>query len=138
MKFINLTPHSIVIIRREDVEFDSAIRKYTANADCKCIAEIPSSGVASAKILTDVSSAKILIESAEFIYDVPTFRKTITDCDPLPVHDPDDIIIVSALYATAFRKVHPDSDVRLYTISDPVYSQDGRTILGCLGICEAF
>lgn len=129
MKFINLTPHSIVIIQREDIEFDSAIRKYTANTDCKCIAEIPSSGVASAKILT---------ESAELIYDVPTFRKTITDCDPLPEHDSDDIIIVSALYASAFRKVHPDSDTKLYTISDPVYSQDGRTILGCLGICEAF
>lgn len=129
MKFINLTPHSIVIIRREDIEFDSAIRKYTANADCKYIMEIPSSGVASAKILT---------EGAESIFGAPTFRKTITDCDPLPEHDEDDIIIVSALYATAFRKVHPDSDVRLYTISDPVYSQDGKTILGCLGICEAF
>ena len=132
MKFINLTPHPIVIIRREDVEFDSAIRKYTEDADCKCskcIMWIPSSGVASAKIMTDY---------VESIYGVPTFRKTITDCDPLPEHDVDDIIIVSALYASAFRKVHPDSDVRLYTISNPVYTSDGKTVLGCLGICEAF
>ena len=62
----------------------------------------------------------------------------MTGCDPLPdtVGD-DDIIVVSALYVSAYRMTFGD-DKRLYTVADPVYTADGTKILGSRGICPAF
>ena len=129
MRIVNLTPHSINIISPDDYTSNPAIRKLVAKADVTPVAQIPSSGVASASINT---------VEAESINGIPTVKKEIVGVDELPVFEEDTIYIVSALYATAYKRIHPDADVKLYTVADPVYTEDGRTILGSKGICEVF
>lgn len=130
MKIVNLTPHAINIISPDDYTSNPAIRKLVAKADVTPIASIPSYKVASATIDTTES---------EPIDGIPVFDKNITNVEPLPEFDGEECIyIVSALYATAYKRIYPDSDARLYTVADPVYTEDGRTILGSRGICPAF
>jgi hypothetical protein len=128
MKIWNFTPHKLNIIA--DASFDASIRKYVANADVKVVTSIPSDGMLSAKITTGDGE---LVNG-----NVPTFVKKVTGCDPLPdtVGD-DDIVVVSALYVSAYRATFGD-DKRLFTVADPVYTEDGKTILGSRGICPAF
>ena len=130
MAIFNYTPHQLVIVE-EPYLYDSAIRKYTTNLDNLSVtAKIESSGVLSAKIET---------VQGDPINGIPTFVKKVTGCDPLPDEvGEDDIVVVSALYASAYRQVHGD-DHRLYTVADPVYNADDpRMILGSRGICPAF
>ena len=127
-KIWNATPHTINVIA-ENIEFDATIRKYVCRGEVTVAMSIPSTGMLSAKIDT---------VDSEPIQNIPVFSKEVVGCDPLPTEmTDDDIIIVSALYASAYRKVHGD-DRRLYTIADPVYTPDGKTILGSRGICPAF
>lgn len=128
MNIINLTPHPIKIVDQSTVTFDSAIRKNVVNGDPVIVATIPSAGVASAKISTVADGS---------IDGVPVYKKQITGCDALPDADDDTIFVVSALYVSAFRAVNGNTD-KLFTIADPVYTTDGRTIVGSLGICPAF
>ena len=126
MRILNFTPHDVVIL--DGAEYRADIRKYVATDGTTEVARIPSSGILSAKITT---------ESAESIDGIPVFRKVITGIDPIPDWvTNDDIIVVSALYASAYLSW---SKVRgLYTISDPVYDVNGDSIsvIGCRGICE--
>lgn len=126
-KIYNGTPHSINIIRRE-VVFKPEIRKFVvpSGKDVTVVASIPSDGVLSAKIDT--------VELPE-IDGIPVFGKAIVGCDPLP--EGYDLYVVSALYASAVRAQGGDTS-KLYTVADPVYTEDGRTVLGCRGICPAF
>jgi hypothetical protein len=122
MHIVNLTPHDIKII--SNGVFNADLRKFTTD-DPEIVISIPSSGVVSATLTT---------VEIEPINGVPVFDKKITGVDPLPEGDDDTIYVVSALYASAYRKIHGNAD-KLYTIADPVYSTDGRTILGSRGIC---
>lgn len=129
MKIYNFTPHEVTIVT--GAEFRPEIRKYVRTDRTETVTAIPSSGVLSARI-----------ESCDLepINGIPVIGKKITACDPLPAEVGDgDIVIVSALYATAFTRIH-GNDARLYTIADPVYVIDGRatTIIGCRGICPVF
>lgn len=131
MNIFNFTPHTINII--DGAVFNPAVRKYEAPATVKPVATIPSSGMLSAKMST---------EPGQPVDNVPTFVKKVTGCDPLPDEvGPDDIVIVSALYATAYRQVNGD-DKRIYTVADPVYAPDDGSgkavIIGCRGICPTF
>ena len=127
-KIWNFTPHQINVIA--DASFDAAIRKYTADVDVKVVASIPSDGMLSAKITTGDGE---LVNG-----NIPTFVKKVTGCDQIPdCVGEDDIIVVSALYVSAFRATYGD-DKRLFTIADPVYTEDGTKILGSRGICPAF
>lgn len=125
-KIFNGTPHFVNIIR-EAVVYKPEIRKFVADGkDVTVVASIPSDGVLSAKIDT--------VELPD-IDGIPVYGKSIVGCDPLP--EGYDLYIVSALYASAMRAQGKDIS-KLYTVADPVYSEDGRTILGCRGICPAF
>jgi len=126
MKIFNGTPHAINVI--VNCVSKPEIRKLVVvdGVAPEIIANIPSSGMLSAQIES--------VESAP-IADIPIFEKKVTGCDPIPKNY--DIIIVSALYVSAARAMGLDT-ARLYTVADPVYSADGRTILGCKGICPAF
>ncbi|NLZ54040.1 MAG: hypothetical protein GX892_13025 [Thermoanaerobacteraceae bacterium] len=123
-KVYNGTPHSINII--EGAIFDPSIRKYVARGEVTMVTSIPSNGVLSAKIDT---------VNLPDIDGIPVYGKAIVGCDPLP--EGYDLYIVSALYASAVRAQGGDTS-KLYTVADPVYTEDGRTILGCRGICPAF
>ena len=128
MTIFNATPHEINVIT-ENIEFDSSIRKYVCVGEPEIKATIKSTGMLSAKIDS--------IDSKP-IENIPVFSKAVVGCDPLPAEMTDeDIIIVSALYATAYRRVYGD-DNRLFTVADPVYTTDGKTILGSRDICPAF
>lgn len=128
-RIINLTPHPINIIDPADCHFNAAIRKMVANANVTPIAQIPSYGVVNAKMSNEQGTP---------INGIPVMKKEIVDVEPLPEIEGDCIYVVSALYATAFKRINPNSDARLYTVADPVYTEDGRTILGSRGICEVF
>ncbi len=124
-KIFNGTPHPINVVKNG--VFDPKIRKFVVSEGTtpEIIFSIPSDGMLSAKIETVL---------AEPIDGVPVYGKKIMSCDPLPASY--DIVVASALYATAARAAGLATD-RLYTVADPVYSPDGRTILGCRGICPA-
>lgn len=125
---INMTPHAVNIISPDDTTFDPTIRKWTAPAGTTPIATIPTSGVLNAKIDT---------VSGDPIDGVPTFTKKIVGCDPLPDIGDDDIVIVSALFASAFRAMGGDiTKIRL--VADPVMTPDGKTFVGCRGIADPF
>jgi len=127
MKIFNATPHAITIIT--NANFDGSIRKWVCSGEPEIAAKVESTGMLSAKI-NSVDS--------EPMENIPVFSKAVVGCDPLPEGMTDeDIIVVSALYATAYRRVYGD-DSRLYTVADPVYTTDGKTILGSRGICPAF
>jgi len=126
MKIYNGTAHEVSIIG--NAEPAPAIRKLVVpeGIEPKVLARIPAMGMLNAKI-----------ESVETdpIGSVPVFSKKVVGCDNAP--EGYDVYIVSALYVSAARAVGLATD-RLYTVADPVYSPDGRTILGCRGICLAF
>lgn len=131
MKIINLTPHDITVIDASTVTFNKDIRKNVVDplfGDPVVVATIPSSGVASAEITTVADGV---------INGVPMYKKQITGCDALPDADDDTVFVVSALYVSAYRAVNGNTD-KLFTIADPVYTPDGKTIVGSLGICPAF
>ena len=125
-KIFNGTPHPVNIIKNG--VSNPVIRKIVIPADVEpeIIMSIPSNGMLSAKIDS---------VQAEPIDGIPVFGKKVAGCDPIP--EGYDIVIVSALFVSAARAVGQATD-RLYTVADPVYSPDGRTILGCRGICPAF
>ena len=127
-QIINLTPHSICIVNPACVRFDTTIRKNVCDGEPDIVAMILSSGIVSAKINT---------VSIDPINGVPTFAKSVVGCDDLPDADEDDIFVVSALYVSAYRTVHGNTN-RLYTIADPVYTPDGKKVIGSMGICPAF
>lgn len=124
-RIFNGTPHPIFILDDSTITFKADIRKFICSGQPAVVAEIPSNGILSAKIDT---------VQAGYIGNIPVFEKKIVGCDPIP--EGYDIIVVSALYATAARMAGLDTS-SLYTIGDPVYSEDGRTILGCRGIAKA-
>lgn len=123
VKIFNGTPHPINVVT--NVTYKEDIRKYVSD-NPQIVKSIPSNGVLSARIETVEGNT---------IEGIPTFKKKIVGCDPIP--EGYDIIIVSALYVSAARAMGWDTS-RLYTVADPVYSLDGKTILGCRGICPAF
>lgn len=130
-KIMNLTPHPLTIIAEEDCVLNRVIRKWVVNKDnVTPIAQVPSYGVVSAR--TDT-------KHMDPINGIPVMKKDITSVDPLPkTDDPDTVFVVSVLYANAYKRLYPKSAVNLYTIADPVYTADGRTVLGSRGICKVF
>ena len=118
-KIFNGTPHAINVV--SGANFDPAIRKYIGG---DVVVTIPSDGVLNAKIDTVELSP---------VGNIPAFGKTTTGFDPLP--EGYDVYIVSVLYATAYKGSNP-SDDRIYTVADPVMSDDGKTFRGCRGIAK--
>ena len=124
MRIFNGTPHSINIIEG-GIRFSPDIRKYVTQGDFYVSLSIPSNGVLSAKVET---------VEMDTIDDIPVFGKKVVGCDPIPMGY--DVIIVSALYVAAAKLMGFDTS-KLYTVADPIYTSDGRTILGCRGIPPA-
>ena len=120
-------PHDIHII--EGSTFNPALRKWVGGDHVKTLAK--SGIVLSAKIVTE----PVMQDPAE----IPIFSKKITGFDSIPMeHNDCDIVIVSALYASAAISMGSSDIHRLYTVADPVYTEDGNSFLGCRGICLAF
>jgi hypothetical protein len=121
LHIFNGTPHSINIVKGS--EFNDAIRKYTGG---NVVLRIESNGLLNAKIAT----VEVPGES------IPTFSKEIQGCDEYP--DDYDIVIVSALYATAYRNMFGEIPYSMRIVADPVMTDDGKTFVGCRGLAYPF
>jgi len=120
-KIFNGTPHPINIV--EGATFNPQIRKWVGG---QVVRVIPSNGMLNAKMsVVDLPSTD----------GIPTFGKSFEGVDALP--DGFDIFIVSALFSSAMQKMGADMS-KIFTIGDPVMSEDGNTFVGCRGICPAF
>ena len=120
-KIFNGTPHAINVV--EGSIFNPAIRKYTGG---NVVLSIPSNSMLNAKInAVDLPA----------IDGIPCFGKSFSGVDTLP--EGYDVYIVSALYSSAAHKAGMDMS-KIYTVADPVMSDDGATFIGCKGICPAF
>lgn len=115
-------PHDITII--DGAEFAPAIRKYIGG---EVIKTLSSDGVLNAKIETKLSSTED---------GIPVFEKAVVGCDPYP--EGYDVVVVSALYASAYRKLHGDVPASMRLVADPVMSDDGKTFRGCCGLALPF
>ncbi len=125
MKIYNATPHSISIILKSDCEFMESTRKFTAFEPTPIVI-IPSSGMKS--IVFDTVQKESIDGNV-----IPLFEKKIIDMEELP--DGYDIyIVVSALYASAYKT--KGDDKAIFTVTDPVYTPDCKTIIGCLGLMK--
>lgn len=120
-KIFNGTPHAINVV--EGSTFNPAIRKYTGGT---VVLSIPSDGMLNAKVSTVDMPA---------VDGIPCFGKAFSGVDMLP--EGYDIYIVSAMYASAAAKNNVDMS-KVYTVADPVYTEDGNSFIGCRGICPAF
>jgi hypothetical protein len=119
-KIFNGTPHSINIVTNG--VFDPKIRKYVTDTP-EVVLSIPSNGVLSAKVSSvDLPS----------IDGIPVHGKMFTGVDSIP--EGYDVVIVSQMFVSAVDSLGRNIS-NLYTVSDPVYSTDGKTIHGCRGIC---
>lgn len=125
--FFNATPHAINLIA--DAEYIPAVRKHVGGHE---IATIPASGVMlSAKLTTT--------PTVDLGGGVQIARQICTACDALPdTAKRADYIIVSAMYATAYRQIHGQDGVNLITIRDLVVeSADNPKPKGCRGFALA-
>lgn len=122
VKFFNATPHSINIISGS--QYKPEIRKHVSGEE---IAQIPPSGV--------MLSAKIATEPVRDLgNDIIVARQVVMACDELPGEaKAADYVIVSAMYATAYRQIHGQDGVKLVTIRDLVVDEATGKIIGCRG-----
>jgi hypothetical protein len=123
-KLYNGTPHAINVV--VGAVFNSSIRKYVGGV---VAVSIPSNGMLSAKMETE-SIEPIIVGDVS----IPQFTKKVVGIDPLP--EGYDVYIVSALYAMAARQCGLDM-TKIRTVMDPVYSADGNSFVGCLGVGPA-
>lgn len=126
-KFFNATPHAINIMA--DTEFVPSIRKYMGGA---VVTTIPASGIMLNAVLRNVPVTTL-------DGGIPLVKNEVIDCDPIPAEALQaDYIIVSALYAGAYRQLHGDDGVRLLTIHQLVVkSADDPRPVGCVGFSLA-
>jgi len=120
-KIFNGTPHSINVV--SGATYNKSIRKYTGGT---VVLSIPSNRMLDAKVNT------IDLDSIDAI---PCFGKSFSGVDSLP--DGYDVYIVSAMYSSASKAAGVDMS-KIYTVADPVYTDDGNSFIGCRGICPAF
>jgi hypothetical protein len=119
-KIFNGTPHSINIVTNG--VFNPSLRKYVTDTP-EVVMSIPSNGVLSAKVSSvDLPS----------IDGIPVHGKTFTGVDSVP--EGYDVVIVSQMFVSGVVSQGGNTS-NLFTVSDPVYSTDGKTIHGCRGIC---
>ena len=123
MKIYVGVPHEIAIVA--GAEFAPAIRKYIGG---EVIKTLSSDGVLNAKIETQLSCST---EDG-----IPVFEKAVVGCDPYP--EGYDVVVVSALYASAYRKLHGNVPASMRLVADPVMSDDGKTFRGCRGLAMTF
>ena len=128
IRFFNGTPHDINIIAGGEncgTHFDKSLRKYVVDGEGEetIVLSIPSNGMLNAKFE--------VVDNGYVNQVVPIRGKHLVSLDPLP--EGYDIYIVSALYYSACQSMKWDCS-QLYTVIDPVYTTDGRTVLGCLAL----
>ena len=121
-KIFNGTPHSINIVK--DAVFNPDIRKYIGGT---VVLSISSNGMLNANVKT--------VDLYPISNDIPVFGKLFIGVDSLP--DGYDVYIVSAMYASAAKADGIDMK-NVFTVADPVYTDDGNSFVGCRGLCPVY
>ncbi len=121
MKIFNGTAHNIHIVR--GATFNQQLPTYTLG-NGKVTRVITSS---------DMLNAKITTTNTGNIDDIPQFQKRTEGYSPLL--EGYDVYIVSLLYVQAYTGKDKE---KLFTVADPVMSNDGKTFIGCRGLTKAF
>jgi hypothetical protein len=124
MRIYNGTPHTINIINPSSFSSSPTIRKLVSENPIVLV-EYPSNGILNA-IFKEVPIEMGLL--------FKTVQKQVISCDPLP--EGFDLYIVSALYAVAVQALGCDIS-KLLTVCNPVFTPDGRTVLGCEGLMSS-
>lgn len=124
--YFNGTPHAINLM--VGATYDKDTRKHY---DGSQVAAIPASGV--------MLSAKLETRpQVDLGMGITVAEQVVVDCDPLPECAKNaDYIIVSAMYACAYRKKHGQDGVKLVTVRETVMSSETGKIIGCLGLALA-
>ena len=127
MRIWNFTPHSLNFYSESDTTPAPKIRKLIINTGAKPVLTVPSDGMLNAKIdYVKVDSNLPIVEYAPKVTAVDSIPENIAE---------DDIVVVSALYISAYRIVHGTVDPRFRTISNPVYENESNPRpIGCLGV----
>jgi hypothetical protein len=127
VKVLVAVPHDVNIYER--CYFDQSIHKYVKAEGQTPIVVLPRSGI--------LLNAKTAVEELPNLFGIiPDCRKRIESCDDYP--EGYDLVIVSALYASAYLKTHEGkfpSSMRL--VADPVVDKDGN-IVGCMRLTQPF
>ena len=116
MKVLNCTPHQIDIVDPKTADFNPTMRKYTSE-NPTILMTIPASGIR--------LGVTYDIRTNMPIDGIPVKNKHLIGLDPVPDVD---VAIVSGLYASA------TTDPRVYSVIDPVFTPDGKKVVGCLAI----
>lgn len=121
MTILNCTPHAINIFSKNDVvDLNDRHLHVVENSEAQVIN--PSGTILSAKMVYEGEG-----------YDV---QRKYVGVDPVPECADDDLIIVSALYATAVKELGGDTS-KLRTVYGTVYDKDDdRKVIGCIGLCR--
>lgn len=124
MRVINLSGYNVDIIK--EATYDATQSKWLGNESMPKLS-IKSDGLAAFKSnQTEDNSITVF----------PIYDRVITEIDPLPEHDADDIIIVCFTYAQAYVKKFGDG-APLYTVAEPVYDEnDPKKLIGFKGIMK--
>jgi hypothetical protein len=127
MKIRNFTPHPICFYHESDVNFVSKLRKYYAKPGAEPYLVVESEGMLSIEFENERVNESNL--------SVPIYKKLVNRMDRLPEIEPEDLLVVSAVYAS-YRHLTDTAFIPLFCIKDTVYSENGAPI-GCLGLCKA-
>lgn len=121
MAILNCTPHTINIYASKDViDLNDRHLHVVDSAEAQVVN--PSGTVLSAKMTYTGEGYNI--------------QREYVGVDPLPECADDDLIIVSALYATAVKELGGDTS-KLRTVYGTVYDKaDDRKVIGCIGLCR--
>lgn len=121
MRIFNGTLEDINIIY--GAEFDDEIAEYVGGEIIKTIprnSELYASGMGFK-----------LLEGMDPIDGIPVFDRESIYCDQLPKGY--DVYIVSETYAALYVS-QEEQNGRIFTLADPVFEEDGETIIGYRGI----
>jgi len=118
MKIFNGTANEINII--ENSFFDPKDRKYKGGTHTTTIS------------LNHELSAEINAVYLNVVNHIPFYKKRIILYEPLP--EGYDIYILSEKYILALKSDSWYTEKSIYMVSDPVYTDDGQTIIGHKGL----
>lgn len=112
-------PHSLNFF--DGVVFNPSIRKFTGGIE---ISALKADRVLNAEFET--------VEVGR-LDGIPDFRKKVKRCDDYP--EGYDIVVVSALYASAYRAKYGEYPASMRVVEGAVSSDDGKSPKGCRGLC---
>jgi len=122
MQTRNFTPHAISLFKEADVEYNDKQRKFFVKAG-----KTPYMIIDPEDKILSVKFEEVTFEENGY----PFVQKKIVDLDPIPQDATEDYIFVSRMYADAFRKIHPDSNIKLIVVGTPVYTNIDGKIAPC-------